>query len=66
VDCFVVIKFDSAAHKRTLLPLPRLSTYLYRVIHKSVDLVSPGIILSHLLQNYRVKKLKRLYESTQT
>jgi len=29
-------------------------------------LVSPGIILSHLLQNYRVKKLKRLYESTQT
>ena len=60
MDCFVVIKFDSAAHKRTLPPLPRRSIYLYRVIQKAVDLVSLGTILWHLLQNYRVKKLNRL------
>src|SRR5262249_6025680 len=39
VDCFVVIKFDSAAHKRTLPPLPRPFHLFVASDTKSVDLV---------------------------
>ena len=60
MDCFVVIKFDSAAHRRTLPTLPALFHLFVASDKKSVDLVSPDIILLHMLQNYRVKKLNRL------